>query len=144
MKICSWFVLHMLTDDQKAKQMETGGDLIIRFSALTRIHPFCELSSQEMRPNFWHPEHGTEELKASTGKKDGVFIPAWRIWQFPETYLFRYGWKNDAHDSPHIEWDNSLRIKVEQENECKSIGGQRRLQRLESYAWKLEELLLEK
>lgn len=46
-KICSRFVPHMLTDDQKAKRKEAAGDLI---TCVIGIHPFCEPSSQGMRP----------------------------------------------------------------------------------------------
>ena len=46
-KICSRFVPHKLTDEQKAKRMEI---LEISLPSVTRIHPFCEPPSQGMRP----------------------------------------------------------------------------------------------
>lgn len=44
---CSWFVPHKLTDEQKANGWKP---LEISLACVTRIHPFCEPSSQGMRP----------------------------------------------------------------------------------------------
>lgn len=46
-KICSQFVPHMVTDDQREKWMET---VEISLPGVTKIHLYCELSSKEKRP----------------------------------------------------------------------------------------------
>ena len=53
-KICSQFVLCMLTDDQKAKQMEAAGDFItvcVGKCAIWRIGSRCQIA---ILSTIWH------------------------------------------------------------------------------------------
>ena len=75
--ICSWFVPQKLTDEQRAKRMETS------LPCVTRIHCFWKTSSREMRPgatssirnkngNWWRSVHRLPRDQKSRLQKSKV------------------------------------------------------------------------